>query len=298
MSPQDLALQVVQQVFNGVSLGSIYALIALGYTMVYGIIRLINFAHGDIFMVGAFAGYYATAVYKLSFLPALLIAMVVAAITGVLIEFLAYRPIRKASRISALITAIGVSFLLENAGLLILKPDPRAFPEVIPLTVYNFGGLIVNNRQVLILVVTIGLMLLLQWVVRFTKIGKAMRAVANDRDAASLMGISVNQVITVTFAIGSALAAAAGVLVGIFYNRIDPLMGIMPGLKAFIAAVLGGIGIIPGAMIGGFVLGIVEVLVVAFFSSGWKDAAAFVALIVILLVRPAGILGKNVGEKV
>lgn len=298
MSPQQLILQVVQQVFNGVSLGSIYALIALGYTMVYGIIRLINFAHGDIFMVGAFAGYFATAVYKLSFFPALLLAMVVAAITGVTIEFLAYRPIRKASRISALITAIGVSFLLENAGLLILKPDPRAFPEVIPLTVYNIGGLIINNRQVLILVVTVGLMLLLQWVVRYTKIGKAMRAVANDRDAACLMGINVNQVITVTFAIGSALAAAAGVLVGIFYNRIDPLMGIMPGLKAFVSAVLGGIGIIPGAMIGGFVMGIVEVLVVAFVSSGWKDAAAFVALIFILLVRPAGLLGRNVGEKV
>jgi branched-chain amino acid transport system permease protein len=298
MGPQDFLLQTIQQVINGVSLGSIYALIALGYTMVYGIIRLINFAHGDIFMVGAFAGYFATAVYKLSFFPALLLAMAVSALTGVLIEFLAYRPIRKASRISALITAIGVSFLLENAGLLILKPDPRAFPEVIPLTVYNLGGLIVNNRQVLILVVTVGLMLLLQWIVRYTKIGKAMRAVANDRDAAHLMGIDVNQVITVTFALGSALAAAAGVLVGIFYNRIDPLMGIMPGLKAFVAAVLGGIGIIPGAMIGGFVMGIVEVLVVAFISSGWKDAAAFVALIIILLVRPAGLLGRNVGEKV
>ncbi|MDI6870064.1 MAG: branched-chain amino acid ABC transporter permease [Bacillota bacterium] len=298
MSPHDLTLQVIQQVFNGVSLGSIYALIALGYTMVYGIIRLINFAHGDIFMVGAFAGYFATAVYKLSFFPALVLAMVVAALTGVTIEFFAYRPIRKAGRISALITAIGVSFLLENAGLLILKPDPRAFPEVIPLTVYNVGGLIVNNRQVLILAVTFGLMFLLQWIVRYTKIGKAMRAVANDRDAAHLMGIDVNQVITVTFALGSALAAAAGVLVGIVYNRIDPLMGIMPGLKAFVAAVLGGIGIIPGAMIGGFVMGIVEVLVVAFISSGWKDAAAFVALIIILLVRPVGLLGRNVGEKV
>lgn len=298
MSPHELTLQVIQQLFNGVSLGSIYALIALGYTMVYGIIRLINFAHGDIFMVGAYAGYFATAVYHLSFFPALLLAMVVAAAFGVTIEFLAYRPIRKASRISALITALGVSFLLENAGLLILKPDPRAFPEVIPLTVYDLGGVIVNNRQVLILVVTVGLMLLLQWIVRYTKIGKAMRAVANDRDAAHLMGINVNHVITVTFAIGSALAAAAGVLVGIFYNRIDPLMGIMPGLKAFVSAVLGGIGIIPGAMIGGFVMGIVEVLVVAFLSSGWKDAAAFVALIVILLVRPAGLLGRNVGEKI
>ncbi|MGE5552742.1 MAG: branched-chain amino acid ABC transporter permease [Betaproteobacteria bacterium] len=294
----DVALQAVQQVFNGFSLGSIYALIALGYTMVYGIIKLINFAHGDIFMVGAFAGYFATGVYKLPFLPALVLAMAVAAVTGVLIEFLAYRPIRKAGRIAALITAIGVSFLLENAGLLILKPDPRAFPEVIPLHVYDVGGIIVNNRQILILVVTVALMLLLQWVVRYTKIGKAMRAVASDQEAAYLMGIDVNGVISATFAIGSALAAAAGVLVGIFYNRIDPLMGVMPGLKAFVAAVLGGIGIIPGAMLGGFVMGIVEVLVVAFVSSSWKDAAAFVVLIFILLVRPAGLLGKNVGEKV
>ncbi|MGE5507076.1 MAG: branched-chain amino acid ABC transporter permease [Chitinophagales bacterium] len=298
MGPEAFLLQMVQQVFNGVSLGSIYALIALGYTMVYGIIKLINFAHGDIFMIGAFAGYFATSVYKMSFLPALVFAMVAAAISGVIIERLAYRPIRKASRISALITAIGVSLLLENAGLLILKPDPRAFPEVIPLKVYTWGGIIVNNRQILILAVAIGLMVLLQWVVRSTKIGKAMRAVANDRDAAYLMGIDVNQVITVTFAIGSALAAAAGVLVGVFYNRIDPLMGIMPGLKAFVAAVLGGIGIIPGAMLGGMVMGIVEVLVAAFVSSSWKDAAAFVALIIILLVRPAGLLGKNVGEKV
>ncbi|HHW14721.1 MAG TPA: branched-chain amino acid ABC transporter permease [Firmicutes bacterium] len=298
MGPQAFLLQTLQQLVNGLSLGSIYALIALGYTMVYGIIKLINFAHGDIFMVGAFAGYFATGVYKLSFLPALVLAMAVAAVTGMLIEFLAYRPIRKAGRIAALITAIGVSFLLENAGLLILKPDPRAFPEVIPLNVYDVGGIIVNNRQILILVVTVALMLLLQWVVRYTKIGKAMRAVANDREAAYLMGIDVDRVISVTFAIGSALAAAAGVLVGIFYNRIDPLMGIMPGLKAFVAAVLGGIGIIPGAMLGGFVMGIVEVLVVAFVSSSWKDAAAFVVLIFILLVRPAGLLGKNVGEKV
>lgn len=298
MGPQAFLLQTAQQLVNGLSLGSIYALIALGYTMVYGIIKLINFAHGDIFMVGAFAGYFATGVYKLPFLPALVLAMATAAVTGVLIEFLAYRPIRKAGRIAALITAIGVSFLLENVGLLILKPDPRAFPEVIPLHVYDVGGIIVNNRQILILVVTVALMVLLQWVVRYTKVGKAMRAVANDQEAAYLMGIDVNRVISATFALGSALAAAAGVLVGVFYNRIDPLMGVMPGLKAFVAAVLGGIGIIPGAMLGGFVMGVVEVLVVAFISSSWKDAAAFVVLILILLVRPAGLLGKNVGEKV
>ncbi|MCL4516231.1 MAG: branched-chain amino acid ABC transporter permease [Firmicutes bacterium] len=291
-------MDLLQQLINGLSLGSIYALIALGYTMVYGIVRLINFAHGDVYMVGAYAGFFAVWHYHLSFFPALGVAMMVAAATGVLIERLAYRPLRQAPRIAVLITAIGVSLLLENLGILILKPEPRSFPEVFPLALYNFGGLIVTNRQMAILAVGLVLMVLLQYFVNFTRTGKAMRAVSFDMEAALLMGINVDRIITVTFAVGSALAAAAGVLVGIFYNRIDPLMGIMPGIKAFVAAVLGGIGVIPGAMLGGLVMGVAEVMVVALFSSTWKDAVAFAILIFILLVKPTGLLGRPGGEKV
>lgn len=293
-----VAMEYLQQLINGLSLGSIYALIALGYTMVYGIVQLINFAHGDIYMVGAFLGFTAVSVMHLSFVPALLVAMAGAAALGVVIEKLAYLPLRNAPRVASLITAIGVSLLLENGGILVLGPEPRAYPDIMPLKSYNLGGLLINNRQLVILGVALSLMAILQYIVHRTKIGKAMRAVSFDKDAASLMGIDVNTVISCTFAIGSSLAAAAGVLVGIYYNRIDPLMGVMPGLKAFIAAVLGGIGIIPGAVLGGFVLGIAEVFVVTFLASTWKDAVAFVILIIILLVRPAGLLGKNVGTKV
>ncbi|MGE5576153.1 MAG: branched-chain amino acid ABC transporter permease [Syntrophothermus sp.] len=291
-------MDLLQQLINGLSLGSIYALIALGYTMVYGIIRLINFAHGDVYMVGAYAGFFAVWYYHLSFFPALGLAMVAAAATGVLIERLAYRPLRHAPRIAVLITAIGVSLLLENLGILIVKPEPRSFPEVFPLALYDLGGLIVTNRQIAILAIGLVLMALLQYLVNFTRLGKAMRAVSFDTEAAMLMGINVDRIISATFAIGSALAAAAGVLVGIFYNRIDPLMGIMPGIKAFVAAVLGGIGAIPGAMLGGLVMGVAEVMVVALFSSTWKDAVAFAILIFILLVRPTGLLGRPGGEKV
>lgn len=291
-------MEYLQQLINGLSLGSIYSLIALGYTMVYGIIRLINFAHGDIYMVGAFLGFMAVNVLNASFFPALIIAMVGAGLFGVIIEKLAYLPLRQAPRVAALITAIGVSLLLENGGILVLGPEPRPYPDLIPLKNYELGELIINNRQLLILAIALTLMVLLQYVVHRTKIGKAMRAVSFDNDAARLMGIDVNTVISSTFAIGSALAAAAGVLVGIYYNRIDPLMGMMPGLKAFVAAVLGGIGIIPGAMIGGLVMGVAEVFVVTVFSSTWKDAVAFIILIIILLVRPSGLLGKNVGTKV
>lgn len=290
--------QLVQQLINGVSLGSIYALIALGYTMIYGIIKLINFAHGDIYMVGAYVAFFATTYLKLSFFPALLITMVVAAIVGVIIERLAYRPLRYAPRIAILITAIGVSLLLEYGGILLVSPQPRTFPPIFQAQIYTFGNIVVNSQQVLILVVSLVLMVILTYVVQRTKIGKAMRAVSFDTDAARLMGIDVDRVISITFAIGSALAAAAGMLVGIYYNSIDPLMGIMPGLKAFVAAVLGGIGIIPGAMLGGVLLGIIEALVSGFISSTFRDAAAFAILIIILLFKPSGLLGKNVREKV
>lgn len=290
--------QLIQQLINGLSLGSIYALIALGYTMVYGIIKLINFAHGDIYMLGAYLGFFATSVFKMPFIPALITAMVGAAIAGMIIERFAYRPLRNAPRIAVLITAIGVSLFLEYGGMWLVSPQPRTFPAVFESQTYNIGGFIVNNQQIVILVVAVILMLVLTYVINRTKTGRAMRAVSFDADAARLMGIDVNRVISFTFGVGSALAAAAGVLVGIYYNSIDPLMGIMPGLKAFVAAVLGGIGVIPGAMAGGVILGVIEALVSGFISSTFRDAAAFAILIIILLFKPSGLFGKNVREKV
>lgn len=290
--------QLIQQLINGVSLGSIYALIALGYTMVYGIIKLINFAHGDIYMMGGYAGFFATAVLKLPFFPALVLSMLACAALGMLIERFAYRPLRQAPKIAVLITAIGVSLLLEYGGMLLFTPQPRTFPKVFDTVTYHFGPFVVNSQQLIIMAVAVILMIVLTYVVQSTKIGKAMRAVSYDMEAAKLMGIDVNGIISATFGIGSALAAAAGVLVGIYYNSIDPLMGIMPGLKAFVAAVLGGIGIIPGAMAGGVILGVIEALVSGFISSTFRDAAAFGILIIILLFRPAGLFGKNTREKV
>ena len=294
----DFAHQFVQQLINGVSLGSIYALIALGYTMVYGIIKLINFAHGDIYMVGAYIGFFAITVAKLSILPALIISMITTALLGMLVERLAYKPLRHAPRISVLITAIGVSFLLEYGSMYFVTPTPRTFPAVMDNVSYNLGGFVVNGQQLLIFAITIVLMVLLTYIVQKTKVGKAMRAVSFDTDTAQLMGIDANRIISVTFGIGSGLAAAGGVLVSIYYNSIDPLMGIMPGLKAFVAAVLGGIGIIPGAMVGGIILGVIEALVSGFISSTFRDAAAFAILILVLLFRPSGIFGKNTREKV
>jgi branched-chain amino acid transport system permease protein len=249
-------------------------------------------------MVGAYIGFFATTVLGVSFVPALLIAMVGAGLAGMLIEYLAYRPLRFAPKISVLITAIGVSLLLEYGGMLVVSPQPRTFPAVFPTETYNLAGIIINNQQVVILVVSLLLMVLLTYVVQYTKIGKAMRAVSFDTEAAQLMGIDSGKIISFTFGIGSALAAAAGVLVGVYYNSIDPLMGIMPGLKAFVAAVLGGIGILPGAMLGGLILGVVEALVSGFISSTFRDAAAFAILILILLFKPSGLLGKNTREKV
>lgn len=288
----------LQQLINGLSLGSIYALIALGYTMVYGIIRLINFAHGDIYMVGAYVGYFA-ANRGLGFIPSLLIAMVTCAVLGVAIERLAYKPLRYAARIAVLITAIGVSMFLEYGGMVVVSPQVRTFPAILGDQTYKlFGNVQITFRQLIIFTVTISLMLLLQFIVHKTKTGKAMRAVSHDTEAAMLMGINVDNTISATFAIGSALAAAAGVLVGIYYNQIDPLMGVMPGLKAFVAAVLGGIGIIPGAVTGAMLLGITETMVSGYGDSLYKDPVAFIILILILIVKPAGLFGKNVREKV
>jgi len=292
--------QTLQQLINGISLGSIYALIALGYTMVYGIINLINFAHGDIYMVGAYVGYALTTFFGLGFFPSLLISMIVCSILGMIIEKVAYKPIRNSTRIAALITAISVSLFLQYTMMYFVTPDTRTFPEVLKsnrLTLFN-GKVILDSKNIYILLITIFLMFGLQYIVHKTKIGKAMRAVSLDKDAAELMGIDVNKTISYTFAIGSALAGAAGVLVGVYYNTINPLMGAAPGLKAFVAAVLGGIGIIPGAMFGGFFLGMIETIVSAYGGSIFKDAVAFGILIIILLVKPNGLLGKTTREKI
>lgn len=294
---------VLQQIVNGLSLGSIYALIALGYTMVYGIIKLINFAHGEIYMVGAFIGYYLIQYWQFPFFLALIFAMVGSAILGVLIEFLAYRPLRKAPRIASLITALGVSFFIQNVMKLKVfgGPDTRAFPQVIAQKTYQYGGISISNIQVFILLTACLLMIALQVIVKYTRMGKAMRAVSVDPDAAQLMGINVNQTISFTFILGSSLAAAAGVLIGLYYNSIDPMMGVTPGLKAFVAAVFGGIGVIPGAAIGGFAIGLLETFVSASSIDGlsaYKDAIVYFVLILVLLMKPAGLLGKNVKEKV
>lgn len=290
--------QFCQQLINGISLGSIYALIALGYTMIYGIMKLINFAHGDIYMLGAYFGFYAITALGLPFIPSIIFAMACSAIAGMIIERVAYRPMRNAPRIAILITAIGVSFFLEYGMILLVSPQPRTFPEVFAASVYNWGPLVVNSQQLVILLSSLILMVTLTYIVNSTKAGKAMRAVSFDADAARLMGISVDKVISTTFALGSALAAAGGVLVGVYYNSIDPLMGMVPGIKAFVAAVLGGIGIIPGAMLGGLILGIVEAMVSGFISSTFRDAAAYGILILILLFKPSGLLGKKTREKV
>lgn len=288
----------IQQMVNGISLGSIYALIALGYTMVYGIIKLINFAHGDIYMVGAFIGYGMIQNVGLGLIPAIVISMLLCALLGVVIEKIAYRPLRGATRIAALITAIGVSYLLQNLMIFFMGPERRAFPTALETRIFTIGSIQVNSQQIVIIVTTIVLMLALQVIVKFTTMGKAMRAVSTDQDAAQLMGINVDNVISFTFIMGSALAGAAGVLVGIYYNSIDPLMGVTPGLKAFVAAVFGGIGIIPGAMLGGYLIGIIETMVSAYGGSMFKDAVVYLILILILIVKPSGILGKNVKEKV
>lgn len=373
----------LQQIINGVSLGSIYALIALGYTMVYGVLRLINFAHGDVYMFGAFMGYYIVRLLQdfiqkanqaalpgfvsyfllhfiqgktpgeFSLFAAMLImlaSMGICGVLGIVIERFAYRPgrgqarwalsfwlallgavvghfarrslsgavagalvgllagfvlertavssVRTASRLGLLIIAIGVSLLLENGGQLVFGADPKFFPQIIPSTQIDLGGLSLTNQQVLVLVVAILLMLLLNLIVHYTKTGKAMRAVSFNLDAAKLMGINTDRIIAFTFALGSAMAAAGGMLVSLNYPKIDPLIGIMTGLKAFVAAVLGGIGNITGAMLGGMIIGLAEVMVVGYGQSTYRDAIAFSILILILLLRPAGIMGKGLVEKV
>lgn len=287
-----------QQLINGVALGSIYALVSLGYTMVYGTIRLINFAHGDIFMMGAFVGYYLITVLQMNVFLAMCISVLFCAILGVLIERIAYKPLRNSTRVAALITAIGVSYLLQNIIIYFVGPEVKAFPSVIPTQIFRVFGLVINSKQILVVAITLILMVLLQVIVRHTKMGKAMRAVAVDAEAAQLMGINVDRVISFTFALGSGLAGFAGVLVGINYNSIAPTMGTAYGMKAFIAAVVGGVGSIPGAMVGGYLIGLLETIVTFLGWSSYRDAAVYVLLIIILLVLPSGLFGKNEKEKV
>ena len=290
---------LMQQLVNGLAVGSIYALIALGYTMVYGTIKLINFAHGDVYMMGAFIGYFAVMVLKLNVFLALLVAMVACAVLGVVIERVAYKPLRKSTRVAALITAIGVSYLLENAMSYFFGAESRPFPSDFGTETFTlFGDVSVNGKQILIFGITVLLMALLQFIVRYTKMGKAMRSVAVDEQAAQLMGIDVDGVISFTFALGSALAGIAGVLVGVYYNTISTTMGITVGLKAFVAAVLGGIGSIPGAMVGGYLIGLLETMVSFFGYSPYRDGVVYFLLFIILIVLPAGLFGKNVREKV
>ncbi len=297
---------LLQQLVNGLSLGSIYALIALGYTMVYGVLRLINFAHGDVYMVGAYAGYYLSR--KLqgkepSLTSALLVmfgAMAACALLGMVIERFAYRPVRRASRLTLLIMAIGVSLLIENVAQhqKVFGPDPKFFPSLAPRMDVHVGGMRITSEQITVIVVSFLLMIGLRFFIMKTRTGKAMRAVSYNLDTAKLMGISTDRIIAVTFALGSALAAAGGVLIGMQIPKIDPLMGIMYGLKAFVAAVLGGIGNVPGAVIGGLLIGTSEVMVVGYLSSTYRDAIAFAILILVLLIRPQGILGRVAKEKV
>lgn len=288
---------------NGIALGSIYALLALGYTMVYGIVRLINFAHGDILMVGAFTGYFVLTAFGpvtgVSMTVAFVSAMLVCAVFGFVIEKTCYRPLRNAPKINALITAIGVSIVLENAARVIpwIGPNYKQFPTFENIN-YDLFGININLAQIVDLFVAIALMAALFIVVNYSKVGKAMRSVSYDKDTAALMGINVDKIISVTFAIGAALAGAAGILFSSTYPQVEPYMGIMPGLKAFVAAVLGGIGSIPGAMIGGFIMGIAETLTKGFISSKLADGVAFGILIIILVIKPSGILGRNTGEKV
>jgi branched-chain amino acid transport system permease protein len=288
---------LLQQLLNGLSQGSIYALIAVGYTMIYGIIQLINFAHGDVIMVGAYVALGA-ALRGFGFIPCLVIAMLTCAILGVVIERVAYRRVRPVSRLAALTSAIGVSLFLEYIMMYFLGADIRSFPpEILAERTYTLGGVIITNKDLLVLGTTLVLVIVLQFIIYRTRTGKAMRAVSFDGQAAQLMGVNVNYTVAITFFIGSAMAAAAGMLYGICFN-VQPLMGLMPGLKAFIAAVLGGIGSVPGAMLGGILLGMTEALVAAFGGSMYRDAVAFIILILILLIRPTGLLGKGIQEKV
>ncbi len=290
----------LSNLINGVSLGSVYALIALGYTMVYGIAKMLNFAHGDVIMVGAYMSYIATTAMGFPPMVSVIFAMLVCTLLGILIEKFAYKPLRKATSLAVLITAIGMSYLLQNIALLVFKSDPKSFKSIVSLDSLSlFGGkLTITSESIVTVAVCVVIMVALSVFTKKSKMGKAMRAVSEDRGAAELMGINVNVTISVTFAIGSALAAIAGVLLCSAYPVLVPTTGSMPGIKAFTAAVFGGIGSIPGAMVGGILLGVIEIFSKAYISTQLSDAIVFAVLIIVLLVKPTGLLGKKISEKV
>ena len=290
-------MSLLNNLINGISLGSVYAIIALGYTMVYGIAKMLNFAHGDIIMVGAYVCFFATGQFGLSPIAGVLLAMVVCTILGMVIERLAYKPLRQAPSLAVLITAIGVSYFLQNSALLLWKSDPKVFTSVVPGGSLTLGSVNITYVSLVTVLSCVVIMLVLSFFTGHTKMGKAMRACSEDKAAAQLMGIDVNRTISMTFAIGSALAAVAGVLLCSTYPTLMPTTGSLPGIKAFTAAVFGGIGSIPGAMLGGILLGIIEVFAKA-FNTNISDAVVFAVLIVVLLVKPSGLLGKTVREKV
>lgn len=301
--------EFLQQLINGLALGAIYALIALGYTMVYGVLRFINFAHGDVFMLGAFAGYFLSPLVN-RWLPAqsylggglvLVLAMAICALLGILIEILAYRPLRNRPKLTVLITAIGVSLFIEYTCQhhAVFGAAPRKFPDLIPVATWHYGSLVISSTQVIVLVTTLVLLGALRFIVQRTKVGTAMRAVSFNEQAAALMGVNINSIISFTFGLGSALAAAGGILFAMSYSSIDPLMGVQTGLKAFVAAVFGGIGNLPGAALGGLIMGVVETFAGGIPGlSNYRDGIAFAILIAVLIFRPAGLLGKLQTEKV
>ena len=289
---------LLEQLINGLSTGSIYALIALGYTMVYGIAKMINFAHGDIIMVGAYALYVAVLTLHVPVIPAVLITIAVCAVLGITVEKVAYKPLRKAPPLAVLITAIGVSYFLQNSALILWSSSPKIFSPIVGSGSQKIGPLTISHVTLVTIAACVVIMLALTAFTGRTKMGKAMRAVSEDKGAAQLMGINVNRTISMTFAIGSALAAIAGVLLCSAYPTLTPTTGSMPGIKAFTAAVFGGIGSIPGALLGGLLLGVIEIFAGAYISTQLSTAVVFGVLIVVLLVKPAGLLGKTVREKV
>ena len=293
-------MNILQYFINGISIGSVYAIIALGYTMVYGIAKMLNFAHGDVIMVGAYISYCVTNYLGMPPLVGVLVSMVVCTLLGITIEGLAYKPLRGTPSLAVLITAIGVSYFLQNAAQLIWSSNPKSFTSIVSniQPFHLFGDLTITGEVIITVVASVVIMIGLTWFTGSTRIGKSMRAVSEDRDAAQLMGINVNRTISITFAIGSALAAVAGVLMCSSIPTLTPTTGSMPGIRAFTAAVFGGIGSIPGAMLGGILLGIIETFAKAYLSTQFSDAIVFGVLIIILLVKPAGLLGKQVQEKV
>ena len=290
---------LLQQIINGLTQGSIYSLIAIGFTLIFGVLGLVNFAHGEVYMVGAFIGFFLITGLKLSFLPALLLSMVGSAIVGVIVEKVAFKPLRKAPDVAPMVCTLGLSVVLQNVAMIWWGSDTKALPtDTYQFEFFPFFGAQISNAQLMIFGVSIALMLMLQFVLYRSRIGKAIRATAQNKDAASLMGVNIDKVIAATFALGSALGGAAGVLIGMYYNAFYPTMGFLAGLKAFTATVFGGLTSIPGAVLGGLILGVVETLGAAYISSGYRDMIAFIVLVIVLLVKPSGLFGRTLQGKV